>query len=61
MYGKRHTEEATIGKNNPRYGIKMSEKTKELISKAKSKNPIDIYDLEGKIIKTFINAVKAGE
>lgn len=55
MYGKKHTPSALAkiskpGALNPRYGVKLSQETKNLISKAMSKRPVYIYDLEGNLV-----------
>lgn len=66
MFGKTHSPETKAkmsrpGSLNSRYGVKLSQETKNLISKARSKRPVFIFDLEGNLVNQFINSVQAGE
>lgn len=66
MYGKKHSPEALAkiskpGALNPRYGVKLSQETKNLISISMSKRPVFIYDLNGNLVNQFINSVQAAE
>ena len=52
---------ATTGENNPRYGAILTNETKGLISKALSKTPVDVCDLNGTVLKIFPNQVLLAE
>lgn len=60
MWGKKHTPEAiakisaaSAGKNNTRYGVKLSSYIKKRISAFRSKSFFDIYDEDSKLVKRF--------
>lgn len=68
MFGVKHSESAKAkisaafkGKNNHRYGVVVSEKSKSLMAAAKSKGVVEVYDKNNNLVISFPNAVLTAE
>jgi group I intron endonuclease len=66
MYGKTHTLESLAliskpGKSNPMFNQTHSLETKTKMSLSKSKTPLGLYDINDKLIKSFLNQVELGQ